>query len=125
MFCTIIFTHTYNCRCPSTTVYVNTTLQLCAHASADALISVDALIPVDALTSLHTHPVPLQAPEYYDEIQQHIAAQQAAAEGAGGGAAKQGAGGSDFWWDVGGWVLLGAVVTGALVVAKATAKPAA
>uniref|UniRef100_A0A7S0VMK6 Mitochondrial import receptor subunit TOM20 n=1 Tax=Polytomella parva TaxID=51329 RepID=A0A7S0VMK6_9CHLO len=58
-----------------------------------------------------------KAPEFYDEIQAHIASDRA------GGASARGAesaGGNDIWWEVGGWVLLGAVVVGALVLAKSS-----
>jgi hypothetical protein len=67
-----------------------------------------------------------QAPEYYEEIQTHIQ-MQAAGEGAAGG--KGGAGGagssSDFWWDVGGWVLLAGVITGVFFLARSSAGTAA
>lgn len=71
---------------------------------------------------------PPQAPEYYDEIQSHIAMQ--GGPGGDGGKGKGGAAGgvqiSDFWFDVGGWVILGAVVVGALLLAKGSApKPTA
>ncbi|PNW75629.1 hypothetical protein CHLRE_12g534600v5 [Chlamydomonas reinhardtii] len=69
-----------------------------------------------------------KAPEYYDEIQSHIAMQ--GGPGGDGGKGKGGAAGgvqiSDFWFDVGGWVILGAVVVGALLLAKGSApKPTA
>jgi hypothetical protein len=51
---------------------------------------------------------------------------QAAGEGGPGG--KGGAGGSgsssDFWWDVGGWVLLAGVIAGAFVLARSTGSAA-
>lgn len=64
-----------------------------------------------------------QAPEYYDEIQSHIQAQNLAAEQSGGASKQAGSGGSDFWWDVGGWVLLGTVIVGAIMLSKGGAKP--
>ena len=63
-----------------------------------------------------------QAPEYYDEIQAHIQAQGIAMEQQ----TKQGSasGGEGVWWDIGGWVLLSAVIVGALVVARSSSKAA-
>lgn len=64
-----------------------------------------------------------KAPEYYDEIQAHL--QSSGAETSG---SKKDSSANDLWWDLGGWVLLGVVVAGALVIARsgaATAKPAA
>ncbi|KAG2488673.1 hypothetical protein HYH03_012834 [Edaphochlamys debaryana] len=69
-----------------------------------------------------------KAPDYYDEIQSHMAA----AGGPGGerdggrGGAKGGPQIAEIWWDIGGWVLLGAAVVGALYLARASApKPTA
>lgn len=56
-----------------------------------------------------------QAPEYYDEIQAHIQAQNMAADSQ---SKQPSVGPNDFWWDVGGWLLLAGVVTGALLLAK-------
>lgn len=39
-----------------------------------------------------------------------------------GGASKEKGGESDFWWDVGGFVLLGAALATALVVARISAR---
>lgn len=66
-----------------------------------------------------------QAPEYYDEIQSHIQA-----SGGGGGASEAGPARkaspiSEVWFDVGGWVLLGAAVVAALMLARASAPKAA
>jgi hypothetical protein len=70
-------------------------------------------------------------------VQQHIQAQALAAEvGGGGGGGMRGVGGpgggagaagsaTDFWWDVGGWVLLGGVLVTALVLARTGAPKAA
>lgn len=68
----------------------------------------------------------VQAPEYYDEIQAHIQAQIMGdmAGGAGVGAAKAPASPADFWYDVGGWVVLGAVIVGTMVMANSRVKAA-
>ncbi|GFR43811.1 hypothetical protein Agub_g4936 [Astrephomene gubernaculifera] len=74
-----------------------------------------------------------KAPDYYDEIQSHISQQTAVMEATGGrrgGAAGAAAAGSssvpEWVWDLGGWVLLGVAVTGALILAKSGApKPTA
>lgn len=41
------------------------------------------------------------------------------------GGKEESAGGSDFWWDVGGWVLLGVAIMGAITIARVTAAPTA
>ncbi len=68
---------------------------------------------------------PPQAPDYYDEIQSHIA-HSAVAEASSKKAGSTGGSSSvpDYVWDIGGWVLLGAVVAGALLLTRASAKPA-
>lgn len=64
-----------------------------------------------------------QAPDYYDEIQMHLAS--GPEPSAAGGKSKESSVG-DVWWDIGGWLLLGAVVTGALFLARSNPpKPAA
>jgi hypothetical protein len=54
------------------------------------------------------HPLQ-QAPEYYDEIQSHLQAESMASQHA---AKKPAPDANEFWWDVGGWVLLAAVIGG-------------
>lgn len=70
-----------------------------------------------------------QAPEYYDEIQSHLQSSGMGMAGGGGGGGepmggpgKKDSGESDFWWDVGGFVLLGAALATALVVARISAR---
>ncbi|KAG1677856.1 hypothetical protein FOA52_008620 [Chlamydomonas sp. UWO 241] len=65
-----------------------------------------------------------KAPEYWDEIQSHINAQNMAAGGGGGPGGKAPPSPNEFWWDVGGWLLLAGVITTALFVARVT-SPAA
>ncbi len=77
--------------------------------------------------SLHTFSkleltTPTQAPEYYDEIQAHIQAQLVGEMTGGAAAAKAPPNPTDFWYDVGGWVVLGAVLVGTMFLAKASAK---
>ncbi|KAF5829818.1 translocase of outer mitochondrial membrane [Dunaliella salina] len=62
-----------------------------------------------------------KAPEYYDEIQAHIQA-QIMGDMTGGAAAKVLPSPADFWYDVGGWVVLGAVLVGTMFLARASAK---
>jgi hypothetical protein len=64
-----------------------------------------------------------KAPEYYDEIQNQLKQQGGA--GGSGGAGKQRAAISDFWWDMGGWVLLAGLIVGGLFMARGAPPPAA
>ncbi|GIL76930.1 hypothetical protein Vretimale_8606 [Volvox reticuliferus] len=68
-----------------------------------------------------------KAPEYYDEIQTHIAQSGGGDHSGGSGPKKGGVSTSvpEWVWDVGGWVLLAAAVTGALLIAKASAPKVA
>lgn len=64
-----------------------------------------------------------KAPEYYDEIQSHIQT-EAAARGMGdSGRGKDAPDDSAFWWDIAGWVVLGAIVVGGLAFARGPAPP--
>jgi hypothetical protein len=60
----------------------------------------------------------LQAPDYYDEIQAHIQA-QLMGELTG---TKTATSPNDFWWDLGGWAVLGVVIFGTLLLAKSSMK---
>ncbi|WIA12152.1 hypothetical protein OEZ85_012225 [Tetradesmus obliquus] len=59
-----------------------------------------------------------KAPEYYDEIQSQLQQAQAAGAVSGGGSGKKGGEANEFWWDVAGWVTLGAIIVGVLMLSK-------
>ncbi|GLC55465.1 hypothetical protein PLESTB_000990100 [Pleodorina starrii] len=67
-----------------------------------------------------------KAPDYYDEIQSHIAQSGGGGGGemGGGGGSKKGAGPSskvpEWVWDLGGWTLLAGAVAAAVIIAKVT-----
>ncbi len=61
-----------------------------------------------------------KAPEYYDEIQSQLKA-QGGPGGAGGAGGPKAAAISDFWWDLGGWVLLTGLIVGGLFMSRAAA----
>ncbi len=50
---------------------------------------------------------------------------QAAGAVTGGPSSKKGSDGNDFWWDVAGWVTLGAIIVGVMVLSRTSAAPKA
>lgn len=63
-----------------------------------------------------------KAPQYYDEIQTQIQQAQAAGVMSGGGSSggKKAAESNEFWWDVAGWVTLGAIIMGVMVFSRSS-----
>jgi hypothetical protein len=50
---------------------------------------------------------------------------QAAGAVSGGGSGKKGGEPNEFWWDVAGWVTLGAIIVGVLMLSKGSSPPKA
>jgi hypothetical protein len=50
---------------------------------------------------------------------------QAAGAVSGGGSSKKGGEPNEFWWDVAGWVTLGAIIVGVLMLSKGSSPPKA
>lgn len=66
-----------------------------------------------------------KAPEYYDEIQTQLQQAQAAGAVTGGPSSKKGGDSNEFWWDVAGWVTLGAIIVGVMMLSKSSTPPKA
>lgn len=64
-----------------------------------------------------------KAPDYYDEIQAQIASMSGPSSGGGAGGKKQAADSNEFWWDLAGWVTLGALIFTALAFARSPGPP--
>jgi hypothetical protein len=50
---------------------------------------------------------------------------QAAGAVSGGGSGKKNGEPNEFWWDVAGWVTLGAIIVGVLMLSKGSSPPKA